>query len=79
MVQSCCLSLMTTQLPEHTKKPSLSKGYLCLPSPWMIYLGFMFGMELTKMGPSIQAVFEITCGNLIQIYQIEGEYDRSCS
>jgi catechol 2,3-dioxygenase-like lactoylglutathione lyase family enzyme len=35
-------------------------------------LGVVFSMEPTKMGPSTLAVFEDTCGNLIQIYQIDG-------
>jgi catechol 2,3-dioxygenase-like lactoylglutathione lyase family enzyme len=34
-------------------------------------LGVVFTMEPTKMGPSTLAVFEDTCGNLIQIYQVE--------
>ena len=31
-------------------------------------LGVVFRMEPTKMGPVTQAVFEDTCGNMIQIY-----------
>ena len=31
-------------------------------------LGVVFTMEPTKMGPVTQAVFDDTCGNLIQIY-----------
>jgi catechol 2,3-dioxygenase-like lactoylglutathione lyase family enzyme len=34
-------------------------------------LGVVFTMEPTKMGTSTLAVFEDTCGNLIQIYQVE--------
>jgi catechol 2,3-dioxygenase-like lactoylglutathione lyase family enzyme len=34
-------------------------------------LGVVFSKEPTKMGPSTLAVFEDTCGNLIQIYQVE--------
>ncbi len=33
-------------------------------------LGVKFTMEPTKTGPVTQAVFEDTCGNLIQIYQV---------
>ena len=33
-------------------------------------LGVAFRMEPTKMGPATIAVFEDTCGNLIQIYQV---------
>ena len=33
-------------------------------------LGVKFAMEPTKMGPVTQAVFDDTCGNLIQIYQV---------
>ena len=33
-------------------------------------LGAVFTMEPTKMGPVTQAVFDDTCGNLIQIYQV---------
>ncbi len=33
-------------------------------------LGVVFIMEPTKMGPVTQAVFDDTCGNLIQIYQV---------
>jgi len=32
-------------------------------------LGVRFSMKPTKMGPVTQAVFDDTCGNLIQIYQ----------
>jgi catechol 2,3-dioxygenase-like lactoylglutathione lyase family enzyme len=35
-------------------------------------LGVEFSMEPTNMGPTTAAVFEDTCGNLIQIYQITG-------
>lgn len=35
-------------------------------------LGVVFSMEPTNMGPTTAAVFEDTCGNLIQIYQITG-------
>jgi len=35
----------------------------------MTKLGVKFAMEPTKTGPVIQAVFDDTCGNLIQIYQ----------
>jgi catechol 2,3-dioxygenase-like lactoylglutathione lyase family enzyme len=34
-------------------------------------LGVVFRMEPTTTGPVTQAVFEDTCGNLIQIYQHE--------
>lgn len=33
-------------------------------------LGVSFSMEPTDVGPTIVAVFEDTCGNLIQIFQI---------
>jgi len=33
-------------------------------------LGVVFTMGPTKMGPVTQAVFDDTCGNLIQIYQV---------
>ena len=33
-------------------------------------LGVVFRMEPTEMGPVTQAVFEDTCGNLIQIYHV---------
>jgi len=33
-------------------------------------LGVVFSMEPTNMGPTTAAVFEDTCGNLIQIYQL---------
>ena len=33
-------------------------------------LGVVFTQEPTKMGPVTQAVFDDTCGNLIQIYQV---------
>ena len=33
-------------------------------------LGVRFTHKPTKIGPSTQAVFDDTCGNLIQIYQI---------
>jgi catechol 2,3-dioxygenase-like lactoylglutathione lyase family enzyme len=32
--------------------------------------GVRFTMEPTSMGPTTQAVFDDTCGNLIQIYQV---------
>lgn len=35
-------------------------------------LGVEFTMEPTTMGPTIQAVLDDTCGNLIQIYQLLG-------
>lgn len=35
-------------------------------------LGVEFTMEPTNMGPTTAAVFNDTCGNLIQIYQITG-------
>jgi hypothetical protein len=35
-------------------------------------LGVVFTQEPTSMGPTIQAVLDDTCGNPIQIYQIEG-------
>lgn len=34
-------------------------------------LGVKFTMEPTAMGPVIQAVFNDTCGNLIQIYELK--------
>ena len=33
-------------------------------------LGVVFTQEPTKMGPVTQAIFDDTCGNLIQIYQV---------
>jgi catechol 2,3-dioxygenase-like lactoylglutathione lyase family enzyme len=33
-------------------------------------LGVRFTQEPTKLGPTTQAVFDDTCGNLIQIYQV---------
>jgi catechol 2,3-dioxygenase-like lactoylglutathione lyase family enzyme len=33
-------------------------------------LGVVFKMEPTSMGPTTMAVFDDTCGNLIQIYQV---------
>jgi predicted enzyme related to lactoylglutathione lyase len=33
-------------------------------------LGVRFSQEPTQMGPVTQAVFDDTCGNFIQIYQI---------
>ena len=33
-------------------------------------LGVVFSMEPTKTGPATVAVFEDTCGNLIQLYQV---------
>jgi len=35
-------------------------------------LGVEFTMEPTNMGTTIAAVFDDTCGNLIQIYQLTG-------
>ena len=35
-------------------------------------LGVEFTMEPTSMGISTQAIFDDTCGNLIQIFQITG-------
>ena len=35
-------------------------------------LGVEFTMEPTNMGPTTAAVFNDTCGNLIQIYQMTG-------
>ena len=35
-------------------------------------LGVVFSMEPTEAGPVIQAIFEDTCGNRIQIYQETG-------
>ena len=35
-------------------------------------LGVEFTMEPTNMGPTIVSVFDDTCGNLIQIYQVTG-------
>jgi catechol 2,3-dioxygenase-like lactoylglutathione lyase family enzyme len=35
-------------------------------------LGVVFRSELTPAGPVIVAVFEDTCGNLIQLYQVIG-------
>lgn len=35
-------------------------------------LGVEFTMEPTNMGVSTQAIFDDTCGNLIQIFQITG-------
>ena len=36
----------------------------------MSKLGVKFAMKPTKMGPVTQAVFDDTCGNLIQMYQV---------
>lgn len=36
-------------------------------------LGVEFTMEPTNMGMTTAAIFDDTCGNLIQIYQIAGE------
>lgn len=36
-------------------------------------LGVEFTMEPTSMGMTTAAIFDDTCGNLIQIYQITGE------
>jgi catechol 2,3-dioxygenase-like lactoylglutathione lyase family enzyme len=36
-------------------------------------LGVEFTMEPTNMGMTTAAIFDDTCGNLIQIYQITGE------
>ncbi len=38
----------------------------------MLNLGVEFTMEPTNMGMTTAAVFDDTCGNLIQIYQITG-------
>ena len=38
----------------------------------MKQLGVEFTMEPTNMGPTTAAVFNDTCGNLIQIYQVTG-------
>ena len=35
-------------------------------------LGVEFTMEPTNMGPTSAAIFNDTCGNLIQIYQVTG-------
>lgn len=35
----------------------------------MVKLGVVFSMEPTQSGPATVAVFEDTCGNLIQLYQ----------
>ena len=35
-------------------------------------LGVEFSMEPTNMGPTTAAIFDDTCGNLIQIYQMTG-------
>ena len=35
----------------------------------LMNLGVVFRIEPTAMGPTTMAVFEDTCGNLIQIYQ----------
>ena len=36
----------------------------------MKQLGVVFAMEPTKAGPETQAVFDDTCGNLVQLYQV---------
>ena len=36
----------------------------------MKHLGVVFTTEPTKTGPVTQAVFDDTCGNLIQLYQV---------
>lgn len=36
----------------------------------MTKLGVVFSMEPTESGPATLAVFEDTCGNLIQLYQV---------
>ncbi|SOD41894.1 VOC family protein [Nitrosovibrio sp. Nv4] len=36
----------------------------------MTGLGVVFGMKPTKAGPATLAVFDDTCGNLIQLYQV---------
>jgi len=36
----------------------------------LMQLGVVFQMEPTKTGPVTVAVFEDTCGNLIQLYQV---------
>jgi len=33
-------------------------------------LGLVFRMEPTRTGPVTQAVFDDTCGNFIQIYEV---------
>lgn len=35
-------------------------------------LGVEFAMEPTNMGPTTAAILDDTCGNLIQIYQVNG-------
>ena len=35
-------------------------------------LGVKFTQEPTPMGPTIQAVFDDTCGNLVQLFQLAG-------
>jgi catechol 2,3-dioxygenase-like lactoylglutathione lyase family enzyme len=35
-------------------------------------LGVVFAQEPAPMGPTIQAVLDDTCGNLIQLYQVTG-------
>lgn len=34
-------------------------------------LGVLFSMQPTKTGPATVAVFDDTCGNLIQLYEVE--------
>jgi catechol 2,3-dioxygenase-like lactoylglutathione lyase family enzyme len=36
----------------------------------MIKLGVVFRIEPTKAGPATVAIFDDTCGNLIQLYQV---------
>jgi catechol 2,3-dioxygenase-like lactoylglutathione lyase family enzyme len=38
----------------------------------LLALGVEFAVEPTDVGPTIQAVLDDTCGNLIQIYQVKG-------
>lgn len=37
-------------------------------------LGVFFSKEPTKMGPIIGAIFDDSCGNLIQLYQVNHDY-----
>ncbi len=65
--------------PKHPQRPSSSKGYhsrhllfddIEQEHQRMEELGAVFTMKPTKTpGPTI-AVFDDTCGNLIQIYQV---------
>jgi hypothetical protein len=38
----------------------------------LIDLGIEFTMEPTNMGTTTAAIFNDTCGNLIQVYQVTG-------